>query len=407
MRPPDRQAPFSALAFKTVAEPSGDQVYVRIYSGEVRSGQMVLNTTTGERERVGRIQRMMGARGQDLESAGAGEIVVLKGLKDTSTGNTLCAERDPLVLEEVRFPEPVVAHALLPEAGTDEARLAGALARLVRDDPTLKFHTDPETRQLILSGMGELHLAISVEKLMRTPDIKVTTGRPTVAYRQTLSQPVTVHTRYIRQSGGRGKYAVITCVFEPLTGDEAEHLAELVQQSGGKPNPSALYFEEKIVGGVVPREFFPGVEQGFREGCLKGARYGFPCVRIRCTLVDGDFHEKDSSKEAFRLAAMECLRDAQAQAGVTLLEPVMKVLATGPATVQGKLPGDLYRRRGEVRSFSVDQGRCQVLATVPLAELFGYAEELRSLSSGTASFTMEPSHYAPVREELARLERTG
>jgi elongation factor G len=405
VRHPDPREPLAALAFKTVTEASGDLVYVRIYSGELCQGQTVLNTSTGERERVARLCRMMGARGKDLPSVGPGEIVALVGLKGTATGHTLSAESDPIVLEEIRFPEPVIAQAIIPDRTTDETKLAESLARLVRDDPTLKFRVDGETRQLILSGMGELHLAIALEKLMRHPGVKVTAGRPMVAYRQTLARAVEVETRYIRRSGGRGKYAVITCLFEPLTREESARLAENLQGDGGKPDPNAVYFDERVVGGVVPREFIPSVEAGFREECRKGARFGFPIMRLRCTLLDGKHHEVESSTESFRLAAMECTREAQAQAGVSLLEPIMNVVVVGPEKYQGTLVGDLNRRRGEILNFSSEAGRCRIQALVPLAELFGYTGDLRNASGGTASFSMEPSHYAEVKEELADLRR--
>jgi elongation factor G len=402
-RRPDAGEPLSALAFKTVTEPTGDLVYLRIYSGELHPKDEVVNTTTGKSERVARVFRMMGERRDVLETAGPGEIVAVVGLKNTYTGNTLSAPQAPVVLEEIRFPEPVIAQAILPDKTTDETKLADALGKLVRDDPTLKFKTDPETKQLILSGMGELHLEVSVEKLMRNPGVRVAVGKPMVAYRQTLARAVEVETRFIKQTGGRGKYAVIDCKFEPLSKGQVAELADEAEEEGEKPDPNNLYFVDEIVGGVVPREYIPSVEAGFREACVKGAKYGFQCVDIRCTLLDGKYHEVDSSQDAFNLAAIECTRDAQLKAGITLLEPVMNVVVVAPAEYQGALAGDINRRRGEIQNFSSDKGRCQIHAYVPLAELFGYTSDLRNVTSGTASFSMEPSHYAPVKEELADL----
>ncbi len=406
-RRPDPKEPFAALAFKTVTESTGDLVYLRIYSGELHPKDEVLNTTAGRIERVARIFRMMGERRDSLEVAGPGEIVAAVGLKQTYTGNTLCAEEAPVVLEEIRFPEPVISQAIIPDKTTDETKLADALGKLVRDDPTLKARTDPETKQLIISGMGELHLEVSVEKLMRNPGVRVTVGRPMVAYRQRLAKAVEIETRYIKQTGGRGKYAVIYMRFEPLTKAQVEEWTAWQEEHGEKPDPNNLYFMDKIVGGVVPTEYIPSVEAGFREACVKGAKYGFQCVDMQCTLLDGKYHEVDSSQDAFKLAAIECTRDAQLEAGIVLLEPIMNVVVVAPDSYQGALAGDINRRRGEILNFSSDKGRCSIHAYVPLAELFGYTSDLRNVTSGTASFTMEPSHYAPVKEELADLREAS
>ncbi|MBI1914925.1 MAG: elongation factor G [Planctomycetes bacterium] len=402
-RRPDAKDPFSALAFKTVSESTGDLIYLRVYSGELHPKDEAFNSTTGKHERVARIFRMMGERRETLEVAGPGEIVAVVGLKNTATGNTLCSTSAPIALEEIRFPDPVIAQAILPDKTTDETKLADALGKLTRDDPTLKFKTDPETKQLILSGMGELHLEVSVEKLMRTPGVKVTVGRPMVAYRQTLARAVEVETRFIKQTGGRGKYAVIYMRFEPLNKDQVADRAAQAEEEGDKPDPNGLYFVDKIIGGVVPREYIPSVESGFRDACVKGAKYGFQCVDMACTLLDGKYHEVDSSQDAFKLAAIECTRDAMLKAGIVLLEPIMKVVVLAPERYQGDLAGDVNRRRGEIENFSSDKGRCQISAYIPLAELFGYAAELANFTSGTGAFSMEPSHYAPVKEELADL----
>jgi elongation factor G len=402
-RKPEATEPFSALAFKTITEPTGDLVFLRIYSGELRPKDDVMNAGVKRSERVARIYRMMGERRESLDLAGPGEIVAVVGLKQTYTGNTLCSEDAPITLEEIRFPEPVISQAIIPDRTTDETKLADALGKLVRDDPTLKQRTDPETNQLILSGMGELHLEVSVEKLMRNPGVKVAVGKPMVAYRQTLSKPVEIETRFIKQSGGRGKFAVIYVKFEPLTKEQVEEWNVYMEDQGEKPDPNSIYFINKIVGGVVPGEYIPSVEQGFRLATVKGAKYGFQCVDMQATLLDGKYHDVDSSQDAFKLAAIECTRDAMIKAGITLLEPIMNVVVIAPEKYQGDLTRDINRRRGEILNFSSDKGRCQVHAYIPLACLFGYTSDLRNFTSGTASFSMEPSHYAPVKEELADL----
>ena len=399
----DPKEPFSCLAFKTVTEPTGDLVYLRIYSGELHPKDEVLNTTHNKSERVARVFRMMGERRETLEVAGPGEIVAVVGLKYTYTGNTLCAPGAPIALEDIRFPAPVISQAIIPDRTTDEGKLADVMNKLVRDDPTLKYKTDPETSQLILSGMGELHLEVSVEKLMRTPGVKVSVGKPMVAYRQTLAKPVEIETRYIKQSGGRGKYAVIYMRYEPLTKDQCAEWATTMEEEGEKPDPNNIYFSDKIVGGVVPREYIPSVEAGFRDACVKGAKYGFQCIDLCATLLDGKYHDVDSSQDAFKLAAMECTRDAMLKAGIVLLEPIMNVVVNAPSRYQGDLMRDVMRRRGEILNLSSDDIRCKLHAYVPLAELFGYYSELSNFTSGTGSFTMEPSHYAPVKEELADL----
>ncbi len=402
-RKPDAKEPFSGLAFKTISEPTGDLVFVRIYSGELHPKDDVKNAVLGRGERVARIFRMMGDRRESLDVAGPGEIVAVVGLKQTHTGNTLCDNNKPILLEDIRFPDPVISQAIVPDRTTDETKLADALGKLVRDDPTLKCRTNPETKELILSGMGELHLEVSVEKLMRTPGVKVTVGRPQVAYRQTLSKAVEIETRFIKQSGGRGKFAVIYMRYEPLTKDQVAEWTTYQDEQGEKKDPNNLYFINEIVGGVVPTEYIPSVEAGFRDATVKGAKYGFQCVDMQATLLDGKYHDVDSSQDAFKLAAMECTRDAQMKAGITLLEPIMNVVVLAPGQYLGDLTRDVSRRRGEILNSSLDKGRCQLHAYVPLAELFGYTSELRNFTSGTASFSMEPSHYAPVKEELADL----
>ncbi len=406
-RKPEVKEPFAGLAFKTVAESTGDLVYVRVYSGTLEPGKTYLNTTSGRTERVGRIYRMMGATRQELDKAGPGEIVAVIGLKQTYTGNTLCDEDAPIALESITFPKPVISASLLPARTIDTGKLADALGRLVRDDPTLKAHTDEETKDLILSGMGELHLEVSVEKLKRALNTQdgVALGRPRVAYRQTLAKPIELETRYIKQTGGRGKFAVIWMRYEPLSPEAIEDLTAELQEQGEKPDPNNIYFADEIVGGVVPKEYIPSVEDGYRYGAAKGTKYPFPFVDLKATLFDGKYHDVDSSQDAFKSAGWENFRDAQQKAGITLLEPIMNVVVIAPESYQGAIAGDINRRRGIIMEMVNDKGRSMVKAQIPLANLFGYTTDLRGATSGTASFSMEFSHYAPVREELADLPK--
>src|SRR5262249_24587893 len=276
-----------------------------------------------------------------LEVAGPGEIVGVVGLRNTATGHTLAAQDKPVILEEIRFPEPVIAQALTPAKNVDETKLAEALGKMVRDDPTLRARTDPETSQLILSGMGELHLEVAVHKLQRDPGVTVTPGKPMVAYRQTLAKPLEFETRYIKQSGGRGKYAVIYMKYEPINKEQCEEMAAQAEEENEKPDPNNIYFVDEIFGGSVPTEYIPSVQQGFRQGCQKGAKYGFPVVDVRATLLDGKSHEVDSSADTFKLAALESFRDAQAKAGLVILEPIMTVVVHAPGQYLGDLTRDV------------------------------------------------------------------
>jgi elongation factor G len=400
-RKPEDGEPLSAIAFKTVSEKHGDLVFLRIYSGVLKPGDIIMNPVVKKTERISHIYRLFGDRRDRLEGAGAGEIVAVVGLKSTATGHTLCSEAKPITLEEIRFPEPVISQAIIPDKNVDETKLAEALGKMVRDDPTLRTKTDAETSQLIISGMGELHLEVSIHKLQRDHGVQVTVGKPMVAYRQTLAKPIEFETRYIKQTGGRGKYAVIKMRYEPLTKEQIAEIHVELEAEEEKPDPNNLYFVDEIFGGAVPREYIPSVEQGFRLGCQKGAKYGFPVVDVRATLIDGKSHDVDSSADTFKLAAMESFRDAQAAAGLVLLEPIMNVVVLAPSQYQGSLAGDINRRRGNILNLSSDKGRCMLHAYIPLAELFGYTSELRNSTSGTASFSMEPSHYASVKEELA------
>jgi len=406
MRAPDPKDPFSGLAFKTVADATaGDLVYVRIYSGELKPGDTVTNTANNRSERIGRIYRMMGNKREELAVAGPGMIVAVIGLKQTYTGNTICDEDKPVSLESINFPKPVISCSLIPDKSTDESKLADALGRLVRDDPTLKAHTDPETNELIISGMGELHLEVSVDKLQRFPGVKVTTGKPMVAYRQTIAKDIVQETKYVKQTGGRGKFAVVVVEYKRLSPEAIEVWQKKMEEEGEKPDINNIYFYDRIFGGSVPKEYIKPTEDGIRRAATKGAKYGFPCVDIEACLVDGKIHAVDSSQDAFQLAGWENFRDAQMTAGIVLLEPIMKVGVVGPDKFMGFITGDISRRRGVIQDSVTNQGRVNITGHIPLAELFGYTTDLRGSTQGTASFTMEFSHYAEVKEELAHLPK--
>lgn len=417
IRKPDPTEPVAALAFKTVAENTGDLVYIRVYSGTLKPGENYTNTTNGKKERIARFYRMMGDKRLELESAGPGDIVAGIGLKETFTGNTLCDPDNPVALEAISFPKPVISSSLTFAKSLDSGKVGEALGRLVRDDPTLKAHTDEETKETILSGMGELHLEISVEKLKRAIGIPeedtklLTLGKPRVAYRQTLAREKDIETVLKKQTGGRGKYAVINVIYRPLSPEMVEERLAKIEEYNAtaskkeQPDPNNVYFQNKISQGTIPKEYIPSVEEGYREGCKKGQKYPFPFVDVEAELHFGKFHDVDSSQDAFYLCAIDGFRDAQEQCGIQLLEPIMKVVVVCPKQYQGAISGDINRRRGIIEETAEDKGIAQVMAKIPLAELFGYTSDLRSATAGTASFSMEFSHYAPVREELADIPK--
>jgi elongation factor G len=409
-RKPDPKEPFSGLAFKTVAEPTGDLVYVRVYSGTLKQGDTVLNTTYGKSERIARLYRMMGNTRQELEQAEPGAIVAVVGLKNTYTGHTLCDEDAPVALESITFPKPVISAAITVARTVDTGKLGEALGRMIRDDPTVKFHTDEETKDMILSGMGELHLFITLEKIKRAinlpqADPALALGKPRVAYRQTLAKQIEFQTRYIKQTGGRGKFAVINMRYTPLDDEGIERWTNAMIEAKEKPDPNNVYFDDEISGGVVPKEYIPPIEEGIRNMAKKGSKYPFPFVDLECVLFDGKYHDVDSSQDAFRLAAEENFRDVQQAAGIKLLEPIMTVVVVGPEQYQGPVTGDINRRRGMIEEISADKGRGMIKAKVPLANMFGYDSDLKSATGGTASFSMEFSHYAEVPEALADIPK--
>ncbi|MCE9567193.1 MAG: elongation factor G [Planctomycetes bacterium] len=413
-RKPDASEPMCALAFKTVTESSGDLVYIRVYSGEMRPGETYVNTTNGKKERVTRFFRMLGNKRIAREIAGPGDIVAATGLSETYTGNTLCDLDEPIALEAIRFPKPVVSQALAFSKTLDGGKVGEALNRLVRDDPTLKTHTDEETRETILSGMGELHLEISIEKLKRAVGVPqedtklVTLGRPRVAYRQCLAGPVDFEWKYAKQSGGSGKFAVISVRYSPLTPEQIEEKVREIEELNDpkiKPDPNNIYFVNSVTQATINKEYIPSVEKGLREGAKKGSLYPFPFVDLEFDLHFGKMHVKDSSAEAFYLCAVEAFRKVQEQVGIELREPIMKVVVISPKDYQGQIAGNISSRRGVIEETSEDKGVCQVVAKVPLANLFGYTNDLRSATKGQASFSMDFSHYASVSLELADLPR--
>ena len=411
-RKPEAKEPMSALAFKTVAEPTGDLVYIRVYSGELKPGETYLNTTTGKRERIARFYRMMGDKRISLEKAEPGDIVAAMGLSDTYTGNTLSDPDSPIALEAIQFPKPVISQALTFSKQLDAGKVGEALNRLVRDDPTLKTHTDEETKDTIISGMGELHLEISIEKLKRAINVpqedteKVKLGKPRVAYRQSLAKMVDFEHKFAKQTGGRGKFAVISVKYTPLAPEQIEEKVREIEELNDpkvKPDPNNVYFVNSVTQGAIPKEYIPSVEEGLREEAKKGYKYPFPFVDLEFDLHFGKYHDVDSSQDAFYLCAREAFREAQDKAGIQLLEPIMKVVVISPKDYQGSITGNISSKRGVIEETSEEKGVASVTAKVPLANLFGYTSDLRSATKGQASFSMEFSHYAPVPVELADL----
>ena len=414
LRRPDPTDPMSALAFKTVAETNGDLVYIRVYSGEMRPGEVYINTTNGKKERIARFYRMMGDKRISLEKAGPGDIVAAMGLSETYTGNTLSDPDSPVALEAIQFPKPVIAQSLQFSKLLDAGKVGESLNRLVRDDPTLKTHTDDETKETILSGMGELHLEISIEKLKRAVGVpqedteKIVLGKPRVAYRQSLARMVDFEYKFQKQTGGRGKFAVISVKYQPLTPEMVEERIKDIEELNDpkiKPDVNNVYFKNSITQGTIDKQYIPSVEEGLREEAKKGFKYPFPFVDLEFELHYGKMHDVDSSQDAFYLCARESFREAQTKAGIQLLEPIMKVVVVCPKDYQGSITGNISSKRGVIEDTTEDKGVAQIMAKVPLANLVGYTSDLRSATKGQASFSMEFSHYAPVSVELADLPK--
>jgi len=383
-RPVDEQAPFCALAFKIMTDPYvGKLTYFRVYSGTLRAGSYVFNATRGVRERVSRILLMHANHREDIPEATAGNVVAAVGLRETTTGDTLCDEAAPLVLEPIQFPEPVISVAVEPKTKADSDKLTAALAKLAEEDPSFRVRFDPETGQTLIAGMGELHLEIITDRLVREFKVEAHVGRPQVAYKETIRQPARGEGRFIRQTGGRGQYGHAVVEIEPL------------------PRGSGFEFVDRITGGVIPREFIKPVEDGVREAMESGILAGYPVVDVRVTLVDGSYHEVDSSELAFKIAGSLAFKDAARKAKPVLLEPVMKVEVTTPEAYMGDVLADLNARRGRIQAMEQRQGLRVITALVPLAEMFGYATDLRSRTQGRAVYTMEFSHYEEVPAAVA------
>jgi len=384
-RRPALDEPFSALAFKVMSDPYvGKLTYIRVYSGQVNAGDRVLNTTTGKTERIGRILQMHANHREERESIGAGEIAAAVGLKSTTTGDTLAIASAPIVLESMDFPDPVISVAIEPKTKGDQDKLGAGLQRLTEEDPTFQVRTDEETGQTLISGMGELHLEIIVDRLLREFKVDANVGRPQVAYRETIRNPVQkIEGRFVRQTGGRGQYGHVVIDMEPTEPGEGYE------------------FQDKIVGGKIPREYIPSVNQGIREAMESGVLAGFPVVDLRVKLIDGSYHDVDSSEMAFKVAGSMAFKSAMQRAKPKLLEPVMAVEVVTPEEYLGDVMGDLNSRRGRVEGLE-PRGNAQVIrARVPLAAMFGYATDLRSTTQGRATFTMQFDRYEEVPATIA------
>ena len=374
----------SALAFKIMADPFvGKLAFVRVYSGKITSGSYIYNSSKGRRERVGRVLRMHANHREEMTEVFAGDICAIVGLKDTFTGDTLCDEKNPIVLESMNFPEPVINQAIEPKTKADQDKLGIALSRLSEEDPSLRTYTDAETGQTIIAGMGELHLDIIVDRLLREFKVQANVGKPMVAYRETITRMVKAEGRFVRQSGGRGQYGHAVIQMEPL-------------EAG-----SGYEFVNKIVGGSVPKEYINPIDNGIKEAMGNGILAGYPMIDFRATLVDGSYHEVDSSEMAFKIAGSMAFKNAAEKAGPILLEPIMKVEVVVPEDYLGDVIGDINSRRGHIEGIEARPGVQVVRSHVPLASMFGYATVLRSKTQGRAVYSMEPSHYAEVPKSVS------
>ncbi len=385
-RYPSDNEPFTALAFKIMSDPFvGKLTYFRVYSGTLSKGSYVYNASKDKKERIGRIVRMHANHREDVEVVYAGEIAAAVGLNETTTGDTLCDEKAPIILEAMQFPDPVISVAIEPKTKADQDKLGIALSRLAVEDPTFRISTDPETGQTIISGMGELHLEIIVDRLMREFKVEANVGRPQVAYREAIRQPARGEGRYVRQTGGRGQYGHCILEIEPL------------------PPGQGFEFVNKIVGGVIPKEFIPAIEGGVREAMDTGVIAGYPVIDVRVAVVDGSYHEVDSSEMAFKIAGSLGFKAAMQKANPTIKEPIMAVEIVTPEQFLGDVIGDLNSRRGRIEGIEPGPGGTQTIrAHVPLAEMFGYATALRSLTQGRATYVMQPSHYEEVPSHIAQ-----
>jgi elongation factor G len=384
VRTPDDAEPFSALAFKVMADPFvGKLTYFRVYSGKLSAGSRVLNATNGKTERIGRLLMMHANHREEIEECYAGDIVAGVGLKQTSTGDTLSAPDAPVILENIVFPEPVISVAIEPKTKSDQEKLGGGLARLAEEDPTFRIETDEETGQTLISGMGELHLEVIVDRLLREFKVDANVGRPQVAYRETIRDRVEkIVGHFVRQTGGRGQFGHVVITAEPAPEEGFD-------------------FINKIKGGSIPTEYIPAVEQGIEEALGSGVKAGYPMVDVRVELVDGKYHDVDSSEMAFKLAASMAFKEGFRKADPVLLEPMMRVEIVTPEDYVGDVMGDVSRRRGLLQGQDDTPSGKTINAMVPLGEMFGYATSLRSMSQGRATFTMEFDHYAEAPTNVA------
>jgi len=381
--PANPDAPFAGLAFKIINDKYGTLTFVRVYAGTLKSSDTVMNTTKGHRERIGRMFQMHADKRAEIKEVHAGDIAAFVGLKDTGTGDTLAAAEDPVILERMSFPVPVIDISVEPKTKDGVEKMTMGLAKLAGEDPSLRLKTDQETGQIILSGMGELHLEIIIDRLRREYGVDANIGAPQVAYRETISKSHTETYTHKKQSGGSGQYAEVKIIFEPL------------ERNAG------VHFENKVVGGSVPKEYIPAVEKGIKVQAEAGVLAGFPTVDFKYTLVDGKYHDVDSSALAFEIAAKACFREGMKKAGPQILEPIMDVEVTTPNDHVGDVVGDLNRRRGTIQNQESAGSTVMVRAHVPLKEMFGYISDLRSMTKGRASFTMQFHHYDPVPRNVA------
>jgi elongation factor G len=389
-RPASDDAPFSALAFKIMTDPYvGRLSFFRVYSGSAQAGASVYNSTKGRRERLGRILQMHANHREDITEVYSGDIAAAVGLKDTTTGDTLCDEKAQIILESMDFPEPVIRVAIEPKTKAGQEKMGIALQKLAEEDPTFKTYTDQETGQTIISGMGELHLEIIVDRLLREFKVEANVGKPQVSYKETIRGTADIDHRYVRQTGGKGQYAHVKITVEPN-------------------EPGAGYeFVSKIVGGAIPKEYIPAVDEGIRGAMEAGVLAGYQVVDIKVTLYDGSYHEVDSSEMAFKIAGSMAFKEAMHRASPVLLEPIMKVAVTVPEDYMGDVMGDINAKRGQITGMETRSGATQVDATVPLSTMFGYSTDLRSRTQGRGTFTMEPSHYIELPKSLQQEIITG
>jgi len=380
----DDDASFAGLVFKVATDPFvGRLCFVRVYRGTLRAGSYVLNSSTGNKERIGRLVRMHANHREEIREVSSGDIAAVVGLKNTITGHTLCDEKEPVLLESITFPEPVIKIAVEPKTKADQEKMGIALQKLAEEDPTFRVETDEETNQTLISGMGELHLDIIIDRMKREFKVEANVGKPQVSYRETIRQEAEAEGKYIKQSGGRGQYG--------------HCWIRVMPQEEGKGNE----FVDEIKGGVIPKEYIPAVEKGVREAMDQGVLAGYPMVDVKATVYDGSYHEVDSSEAAFKMAAIFAFKDACRKAKPVLLEPIMKVEVTTPEEYMGNIVGDLNAKRGQIEQM-YDRANIKVIdAKVPLAEMFGYATALRSMSQGRANYTMEFDHYAEVPANIA------